>query len=249
MMSKNKKTEDRRQKTVGRGRSFSVTAFGLLLVAVCLSGCRQDMHNNPKYKVYREGGMRQYPTGVIARGSLTANPAAPPAAMGNAQQVQTVTAALELADGATSSPTPVPIPKGEDAFPFKLTKEVLDRGEERFNINCSHCHGKLGRGDGMIALRGFKRPPSYHDDRLRQAPASYFYDVMTNGFGAMPTYADQVTPEDRWKIAAYIRVLQLSQRADFNSLPEEDKAKVRSAASQKPAEQHGEGEKKTEHGK
>ncbi|MBI1763145.1 MAG: cytochrome c [Acidobacteria bacterium] len=208
------------------------------------------MHDNPKYKAYRDGGMREYPAGVVARGSIAANPAAPPSAMGNAQQVQTVNAVV--AGDPSAAPTPIVIPKGEDAFPFKVTQEILDRGQERFNINCAHCHGKLGRGDGMIALRGFKKPPSYHDDRLRQAPASYFYDVMTNGFGAMSDYAAQVTPEDRWKIAAYIRVLQLSQRADFNTLPEADKEKVRDAATQKPAAtghgataEHG-GEKKAE---
>jgi mono/diheme cytochrome c family protein len=217
----------------------------LLLAVAALAGCRQDMHDNPRYEPYEEGANRQYPAGVVARGSLAANPAGPPSETGNAQQVQLVTAAVSLAAGALTSPTPVPIPKGEDAFPFKLTKEVLDRGEERFNIHCAHCHGKTGHGDGMIVLRGFKRPPSYHEDRLRQAPASHFYDVMTNGFGAMPTYADQVTPEDRWRIAAYIRVLQLSQRADFNGLPEADKSKVTAAANQKPSE----GEKKTEHAK
>ncbi len=227
-------------------RSFLIFAFCLLPFA--LSACRQDMHDNPKYKPYRDGGMREYPAGVVARGSLAANPAAPPAAMGNAQQVQTVNAVI--AGDPNTAPTPTVIPKGEDAFPFKVTQEILDRGEERFNINCSHCHGKLGKGDGMIALRGFKKPPSYHDDRLRQAPASYFYDVMTNGFGAMPDYAGQVTPEDRWKIAAYIRVLQLSQRADFNALPEADKAKVREAATKKPAEkQRGEAAKPAEHAK
>lgn len=227
---------------------------GLLLVAGTLTGCRQDMHDNPKYKTYRDGGMREYPAGVVARGSLAANPGAPPSAMGNAQQVQTVNAVIT--GDPNTAPTAVVIPKGEDAFPFKVTQEILDRGEERFNISCSHCHGKLGRGDGMIALRGFKKPPSYHEDRLRQAPASYFYDVMSNGFGAMSAYADQVTPEDRWKIAAYIRVLQLSQRADFNALPETDKVKVREAATKKPAEtqhagaaQHGETAKPGEHAK
>lgn len=229
-------------------------AGGLILVVGALSGCRQDMHDNPKYKVYRDGGMREYPAGVVARGSLAANPAAPPAAMGNAQQVQTVNAVV--AGDPNAAPTAVVIPKGEDAFPFKVSQEILDRGEERFNINCSHCHGKLGRGDGMIVLRGFKKPPSYHEDRLRQSPASHFYDVMTNGFGAMASYADQVTPEDRWKIAAYIRVLQLSQRADFNTLPDADKAKVREAATKKPAAtqhaggtQQGEGAKPGEHAK
>ena len=196
----------------------------LLLLVAAFSGCRQDMHDNPKYKPYREGGMREYPVGVVARGSLAANPAAPPMEAGTAQQVQTVTAAIQLAGGLTASPTPVPIPKGEDAFPFKLSKEILDRGEERFNIYCSHCHGKTGQGDGMIVLRGFKRPPAYSDDRLRQAPASHFYDVMTNGFGAMQDYAAQVPVADRWAIAAYIRALQLSQRATVDDVPQNRRA-------------------------
>lgn len=237
-----------------------LTLLGVLLMAGLLAGCRQDMHDNPRYEAYEDGANRQYPEGVVARGALATNPSAPPSAMGNQQQIQTVSAAgATPANGAPAeglTPATLVIPKGEDAFPFKVTAEVLDRGEERFNINCSHCHGKLGKGDGMIALRGFKRPPSYHEDRLRQAPASYFYDVMSNGFGAMSSYADQVTPEDRWKIAAYIRVLQLSQRADFNSLPADDKAKVQSAATAKPAGAtpaaagaHEAGEKSGEHAK
>jgi mono/diheme cytochrome c family protein len=227
-----------------------LTLLSLLLVAGVLTGCRQDMHDNPRLEAYEDGANRQYPEGVVARGALATNPAGPAPAMGSQQQVQTVTAAGAAAPAHGAAPaegvTPATlvIPKGEDAFPFKVTQELLDRGEERFNINCSHCHGKLGKGDGMIVLRGFKRPPSYHEDRLRQAPASYLYDVMTNGFGAMPSYADQVTVEDRWKIAAYIRVLQLSQRADFNSLPADDKAKVQAAAQQPNA-----GAKSGEHAK
>ncbi len=127
---------------------------------------------------------------------------------------------------------------GEDGFPFKVTKEVLDRGESRFNITCLPCHGKLGDGKGMIALRGFRHPPTYHQDRLRNAPTSHFYDVMTNGFGAMPSYAEVVTPEDRWKIIAYIRALQKSQSVNVNELAEDDRKKLEEAAA-KAAEQSG----------
>jgi mono/diheme cytochrome c family protein len=114
-------------------------------------------------------------------------------------------------------------PTGEDGFPFKVTREILDRGQSRYNISCSPCHGKLGDGNGMIVQRGFRRPPNYTDDRLMKAPSSHFYDVMTNGFGAMSSYADQLTPEDRWRVIAYIRVLQLSQRANAGELAETDK--------------------------
>jgi len=98
-------------------------------------------------------------------------------------------------------------------MPFPVTEEVLTRGRERFNIYCAPCHARVGDGNGMIPQRGYRHPPSYHQDRLRKAPLGYFFDVMTNGFGAMPDYSMQITPRDRWNIVAYIRALQLSQNA------------------------------------
>jgi mono/diheme cytochrome c family protein len=109
--------------------------------------------------------------------------------------------------------------KDSNAFPLPVNQELLDRGAERYDIFCSVCHGKLGDGNGMVVQRGFRRPPSYHIDRLRQAPHGYFYDVITNGFGAMPDYATQIPPRDRWAIIAYIRALQLSQHAPAAELP------------------------------
>ncbi len=106
-----------------------------------------------------------------------------------------------------------------DFMPFPATEQVLARGRERFNVYCSPCHSRLGDGNGMIVQRGYKRPPSYHIDRLRKAPLGYFFDVMTNGFGAMPDYAAQISVQDRWAIAAYIRALQLSQNAQQSDLP------------------------------
>ena len=106
-----------------------------------------------------------------------------------------------------------------DYLPFPATQEVLARGQQRFNIYCSPCHGELGDGNGMIVQRGFKHPPSYHIDRLRRAPIGYFFDVMTNGYGAMSDYSQQVQPADRWAIAAYIRALQLSQHATEADVP------------------------------
>ena len=104
-------------------------------------------------------------------------------------------------------------------LPFPVTPEVMTRGQQRFNIYCSPCHGEAGDGNGMIVQRGYKRPPSYHIERLRKAPIGYFFDVMTNGFGAMPDYSEQIAPADRWAIAAYIRALQLSQDATTADLP------------------------------
>jgi mono/diheme cytochrome c family protein len=122
-----------------------------------------------------------------------------------------------------------------DTLPVALTKDLLDRGEQRYNIYCSPCHDRSGGGRGMIVRRGYKQPPSYHIDRLRQAPIGHFFDVMSNGFGAMPDYRAQVQPRDRWAIAAYIRALQLSQNAKESDVAPEDRPKL----SQTAAEQRG----------
>ncbi|MGH9789566.1 MAG: c-type cytochrome [Candidatus Acidiferrales bacterium] len=111
-------------------------------------------------------------------------------------------------------------------FPFAVTREVLERGRERFNIYCTPCHGFAGEGDGMIVRRGFKQPPSYHIERLQTAPAGHFFDVMSNGFGAMPDYAAQVAVEDRWAIVAYIRALQLSRNATLADVPAGEREKL-----------------------
>ena len=107
-----------------------------------------------------------------------------------------------------------------DYMPFPVTQEVLERGRERYNIYCAPCHSRTGDGNGFIPSRGFPRnPPSYHIERLRKAPLGHFYDVITTGFGIMPDYASQIPPEDRWRIVAYIRALQLSQGATTADVP------------------------------
>ncbi|MBO0724565.1 MAG: cytochrome c [Blastocatellia bacterium] len=201
---------------------LNIAGLVVCLAAIFLaSACRQDMHDNPKFKVNRDGANRQPPEGTVARGSL----------------------ALDVVAPKTATPGQVGS-VGEDGFPFKLSAdaetrkkeiiEILDRGESRFNITCLPCHGKLGDGNGMVALRGFRHPPTYHQDRLRNAPTSHFYDVMTNGFGAMPSYAEVLTPEDRWKIIAYIRALQKSQDAKAGELSADDRQKL--AKSEKAGE-------------
>ncbi len=104
-------------------------------------------------------------------------------------------------------------------MPFPVTLDVLARGQQRFNIYCAPCHSRLGDGNGMIVQRGYRQPPSYHTDRLRKAPLGYFFDVITHGFGAMPDYASQIPPSDRWCIVAYVRALQLSQDATQAAVP------------------------------
>jgi mono/diheme cytochrome c family protein len=117
---------------------------------------------------------------------------------------------------------------GETAtvFPFAVDAKVMARGRERYDVFCAPCHGRTGQGDGMVVLRGYRRPPSMHQDRLRNAPAGHFFDVITNGFGAMPDYAAQVKAEDRWAIAAYLRALQLSGYATLNDVPPAERDKI-----------------------
>jgi mono/diheme cytochrome c family protein len=117
-----------------------------------------------------------------------------------------------------------------DGFPMVVDANVMNRGEERFNIFCSECHGRVGDGNGMIPSRGFRRPPSFHTELLRSAKTGHFFDVMTNGFGSMPSYAAQVPVEDRWAIIAYIRALQLSQNGTINDLPPDMRAKLAGGA-------------------
>jgi mono/diheme cytochrome c family protein len=189
-------------------------ALGVLLAA---TGCRQDMHNQPKAIPLRESmffkdssSARPVVEGTIARGTLQDDAAFFTGKAG----------AVEV-----------------DALPFALTADVLDRGEQRFNIYCTPCHGMSGSGDGMIVRRGYRQPPSYHIDRLRTAPLGHFYDVITNGFGAMPDYRAQITPRDRWAIAAYVRALQLSQHAAAAELSSEERRKLsQPAAAAAPGE-------------
>ena len=115
-----------------------------------------------------------------------------------------------------------------DIIPIEVNREVLLRGQERFNIYCSPCHGLVGNGQGMVVQRGFKQPNSFHTDQVRSQPDGYFYDVMTNGFGVMYSYAARVHPEDRWAIVAYIRALQFSQNVPLDSLPTEDRQQIES---------------------
>lgn len=183
-----------------------------------LTGCRRDMQDQPKAIAYRANsffkdgtGSRPLVEGTVPRGYLREDRAfyfgKKPTAQATPQSPQTPTTQASANSQAGLYPDDV------ETIPMKITKADLDRGEERYNIYCSVCHGATGYGDGMIARRGFNRPSpaNYHQDRLRQAPVGHFFDVMTNGWGAMPSYAQQVSVEDRWRIVAYIRALQLSQ--------------------------------------
>lgn len=185
------------------------------MVLICaLTACRLDMHDAPRYEPLEEsaffGDMRSsrpLVANTVARGQLRED-----------EHFYTGKIAGELAD----------------TFPMPVTAEVMARGQERFNVFCSPCHGRTGRGDGMIVQRGFRAPPSFHEERLRDAPVGHFVDVETNGFGAMQDYAAQVSVADRWAIATYIRALQLSQRATIDDVPPDRRGELDRSANAAP---------------
>ena len=187
-----------------------------LLVAV--AGCRQDMHDQPKYRGLR--GSDFFADGQGAR-PLVANTVA----RGHLNDDALLATGKEGQNDATE-------------FPFPVTEQVMARGRERFDIYCSPCHGRTGEGNGMVVRRGFRRPPSYAEDRLRDAPIGHFYDVITNGFGAMPDYQTQIPVNDRWAIVAYVKALQLSLYAPLEDVPAADRSKLdenRTTAAAPPA--------------
>ncbi len=194
-----------------RGSTTSLAkAVTAALCLAALGGCRQDMHDQPKYKplaatsFFNDGrASRPLIEDTVARGHLNEN--------------------TELYAGKNAAGKPV------EAFPVAVTTELVQRGRERFNIYCTPCHDHTGSGHGMVVRRGFKQPPSYHIDRLRQAPVGYFFDVITNGFGAMPDYRQQVDVNDRWAIIAYIRALQKSQQATLADVPPAEATKLKAA--------------------
>jgi hypothetical protein len=199
----------RGQSSIGNRKSTIPAILGqtmracLALCMLSLFGCRLDMHVQPKYKpldpsTFFDDGRSARPEvpGTVAHGHLR-------------------TDELLFTGKVNGEPSEV--------FPFPITREVLERGRERYNIFCSPCHDYTGSGRGMVVQRGFPPPPSYHLERLVKAPVGHFFEVITNGYGAMYSYASRVTPEDRWAIVAYIRALQMSQHATLEDVPPQQK--------------------------
>src|SRR5436305_8250209 len=184
----------------GKVHVGTVSSCAVLLLLTFTLACRIDMHVQPRQNplsrsdFYSDQRSARPPVeGTVARGQLHEDAYFYTGKIGN---------------------------NPGDFMPFPVTKAVLDRGRERFNIFCAPCHSRLGDGNGFVPSRGFpRRPPSYHIERLRKAPLGYFFDVMTEGFGVMPDYASQIPPEDRWDIVAYVRALQLSQNATMADVP------------------------------
>lgn len=186
----------------GRPRSsLRRSAFGILLAAGMLAGCRQDMHDTPRFEAYEKNdffadkrAMRPLVEGTVARGMLHDNDA--------------------FYTGRQDGQIAIVLPAN-----VTVDAALLDRGQTRFNVYCAPCHSPLGDGNGMVVQRGYKKPTSFHDPRLRNERIGYFFDVMTNGFGQMPDYKAQIAPQDRWAIAVYMRALQLSQGATVDDVP------------------------------
>jgi hypothetical protein len=184
----------------GRAKLDGLSAVAALLVITLSAACRIDMHVQPRVNPLARSDFftdqrsaRPPVEGTVARGQLH-------------DDTYFYTGKLGSSPG--------------DYMPFPVTKEVLERGRERYNIFCAPCHSRVGDGNGFVPSRGFARkPPSFHIQRLQKAPLGYFYDVMTNGFGTMPDYASQISPQDRWNVVAYIRALQLSQSASMADVP------------------------------
>jgi mono/diheme cytochrome c family protein len=233
----------------------------LLLTAGCLlpAGCRIDMQDQPRYEAYEAGDEKYFKDGKSSRQLIegtvprvapgqpyvdvqsdylyTGRPTAAGSAVqgapgaGGAQGAQGVRANVQTAGGATQAGEQ----SGPDVFPMAIDEAALRRGQERYNIYCAMCHGMTGEGDGMIWRRGFRKPPSFYEDRLQSptSSASHFFDVVTNGWGAMPSYSDMIPAEDRWKIIAYVRALQLSGKGKLEDVPADKRPALE--AGQQPA--------------
>jgi len=191
-----------------KNKSSLLGAIGFLALAGCNYTLRQDMANQPRENPLSPSNFFQ--DGRSARPIIE----------------NTVTRGSIENDKLT-------VPKESNAFPLPLTMELLKRGEDRYDIFCSPCHGLQGDGQGMVTLRGMKHPPSYHQERLRNEPNGYLYDVIANGFGAMNGYSAQLTPADRWAIVAYVRALQVSRYAHVADLPANLREKLMTGGSAK----------------
>jgi len=191
-----------------KNRSSLLAAICVLALAGCDHTLRQDMANQPRH-----------------------NPLSPAEFFQDGRSERPIIENT-VARGSIENDK-LAVPKESNAFPLPLTMDLLKRGEDRYDIFCSPCHGLQGDGQGMVTLRGMKHPPSYHQDRLRNEPNGYIYDVIANGFGAMNGYSAQLSPQDRWAIVAYVRALQVSRNAPVAELPANLREKLMAGGSAK----------------
>jgi hypothetical protein len=218
-------------------------ALCVFVVISLLPACRQQMADQPYYRPLEPSDFfkdrrsaRQLVNGTVAHGYLRNDPLLYTGKSDNPAENRPDPPQDEPRPGAQQGSPSIQEVIGHtvhaDIFPFPVTRQVVEQGRLRFNIFCAPCHDRMGTGQGMIVRRGYAKPPSLHIERLRQAPVGHFFDVMTNGFGAMPNYSDRVSAEDRWAITAYIRALQLSRQASLNDLPAEERQKLEQGGGQ-----------------
>ena len=225
---------------MSRNKLLTIAVLSLVALA---AGCRYDMQDQPRLKYYKQSdffadkrGSRDQVENTIARGHLVDdNKAFYTGKIDNPN----LNAPVATTTDPTGNTLVTSFPNDVDEFPVPVTKELIDRGQDRFNVYCIVCHGPLGNGDGMVVRRGFPKPPTYHDDRLRNAPVGHFFDVMTNGWGRMPSYSYQIAPADRWAIVAYIRALQATQNPDQNLKMNSTEGNKPAANTTAPAVKHG----------
>lgn len=222
----------------GRNGLAAVTRPALVVVALAMlatfAGCRVEMFDQPRGKSLRGSDFfadsmsaRPYIKGTVARNPNWTNETSSYAEATGGRLPAGVATQPDSADrlAARIAATGAGFDRN-GSIPIPVTRELVKRGQDRFNIFCTPCHGRTGEGDGMIVQRGFPKPQTYHSDRLRGMPDGYFYDVISNGFGRMYSYASRIVPEDRWAIVAYIRALQLSQHASLQDVPSQERNKI-----------------------
>lgn len=205
--ARRQESEARRRIIVRVCRLLASGSWLLLLILQAVAGCTQQMADQPRYDPLQRSDFfpdrlsaRPLPPGTIPRDYMEK-------------------------DGLLASGFVNGQPAKE--FPFPITRNVLERGQQRYNVYCTPCHDHVGTGNGMAARRGFRRPPaSFHTEELRSSPPGHFFDVITNGFGAMPSYANQIEVNDRWAIVGYIRALQLSQWATAADVPADERRRL-----------------------
>jgi len=197
--------------------------FLLLTFLTAASACRQDMHDAPRYDPYESS--------AIFRNESSAQPLV----AGTEPRTDVAGAVLDEDELLNTGKQAGQI---ANVFPFAITHADMDRGEERFNIYCSPCHGRTGEGNGMVVQRGYRQAANFHIDRLRMMPVGYYIDVMTNGFGVMPDYRAQITVDDRWRIAAYVKALQLTHTGAAGDVPAAELDRLKSGKAAEPASGH-----------
>jgi mono/diheme cytochrome c family protein len=184
-------------------RRLHIRLLGTMAALAALAGCQQQMAIQPRYQPLSASD-------YFADGQSARQPVDGTLAQGRAEL------------------DPLYVAKDATTFPVPLTADLVARGQQRYNIFCTPCHGLTGDGNGFVTTRGYRRPPTLHSDRLRAAPVGHFFDVITNGFGAMYDYSAQIPPRDRWAIIAYIRALQLSQHVPAGQLTPDQRAELAS---------------------